>query len=165
VPSFEFASAGRIVFGRGCSDRVPGLCKELGATRVLVVTGATPTRASPLLAALRSAGLHADVFAAPGGGEPTLDTAAAGVAAGRALAADCVVGFGGGSALDLAKAVLAAVGSDKRIDLDETFTPAAVRVRRSSCARLREAFELGPFTELAQGLPATVAWSRDALSA
>lgn len=107
VPSFEFASAGRIVFGRGCSDRVPGLCKELGATRVLVVTGATPTRASPLLAALRSAGLHADVFAAPGGGEPTLDTAAAGVAAGRALAADCVVGFGGGSALDLAKAVAA----------------------------------------------------------
>ena len=67
--------------------------------------------------------------------------------------------------LDLAKAVLAAVGSDKRIDLDETFTPAAVRVRRSSCARLREAFELGPFTELAQGLPATVAWYRDALSA
>ena len=103
---FEFASAGKIVFGRGTVSRVPSLVAELGGTRVLVVVGQSPSRAAPLVAALRSAGLEATVFCC-GGGEPTLDSAAAGVAAGRAAKADLVVGFGGGTAVDLGKAVAA----------------------------------------------------------
>ena len=102
--TFEFATAGRIVFGRGTARRLPELCRERGG-RVFAVTGAHPERFEPVWADLRSAGLEVGFF--PVAGEPTVETIRHGAAAARAFRAERVLGLGGGGAVDAAKAVAA----------------------------------------------------------
>jgi alcohol dehydrogenase class IV len=101
---FEFATATRIVFGAGTVREVAPEAARLGR-RPLVVTGGSPGRADPLVEALRANGLAPATFAVPG--EPTVALVAEGVRQARAAGCDVVVGFGGGSALDAAKAVAA----------------------------------------------------------
>ena len=105
---FEFATAGRIVVGAGRSAELPGVLAGLGS-RVLVCTGADPARHENLLAGL---GLPAAVFGVEG--EPTAELARAGAAAAREHGADMIVAIGGGSVIDLGKAVamLLANGGD-----------------------------------------------------
>jgi alcohol dehydrogenase class IV len=105
---FEFATAGRIVAGLGRAAELPGVLAGLGS-RVLVCTGADPARHASLLA---DVGLPAAVF--PVAGEPTAELARAGVAAAREHGADVVAAIGGGSVVDLGKAVamLLANGGD-----------------------------------------------------
>ena len=99
MPTFEFATAGRIVFGEGTLCQVPAAAASMGR-RALLVTGASPDRAAPLLKALQSAHISAVPFCVPG--EPTLDLI-------RSAPRDCdlVIAFGGGSALDAGKAIAA----------------------------------------------------------
>ena len=106
--AFEFATAGRIMAGAGRAAELPGVLAGLGS-RVLVCTGANPARHASLLAGL---GLPAVVF--PVAGEPTVELARAGVAAAREHGADVIVAVGGGSVIDLGKAVamLLANGGD-----------------------------------------------------
>jgi alcohol dehydrogenase class IV len=99
---FEFATAGRIVFGPGTLQDAGGIAAGLGA-RPLVVTGRTPDRARPLLALLAERGADPAVFAVDG--EPDVEIVRLGTAFARAERCDCVVGFGGGAALDAAKAI------------------------------------------------------------
>src|ERR1035437_8930204 len=96
---FEFATAGRILFGEGTLRQVPAAAACLGRC-ALLVTGASPDRAAPLRKALEAAHLSTILFAVPG--EPTLDLI-------RTAPRDCdfVIAFGGGSALDAAKALAA----------------------------------------------------------
>jgi alcohol dehydrogenase class IV len=105
---FEFGTAGRIIFGAGRSAELAEVLAGLGS-RVLVCTGANPGRHAGLLAEL---GLPAEVF--PVAGEPTVELAAAAVAAAREHGADVVAAIGGGSVIDAAKAVavLLANGGD-----------------------------------------------------
>jgi len=105
---FEFATAGRIVAGRGRAAELPGVLAGLGS-RVLVCTGANPARHASLLAGL---GMPAAVFGVAG--EPTAELARSGVAAAREHGADVVAAIGGGSVIDLGKAVamLLANGGD-----------------------------------------------------
>lgn len=100
--NFEFATAGRIVFGPGCLTSALGAVPEYG-TRALVVTGSHTERASRLVARLAELGVPCSVQSVSG--EPKIETALELVARGSDFAADLVVGFGGGSALDAAKAV------------------------------------------------------------
>ena len=108
VTGFEFATAGRILAGPGRAAELPGVLAGLGS-RVLVCTGANPERHASLLAGL---GLPAAVF--PVAGEPTAGLARAGVAAAREHGADVIAAIGGGSVIDLGKAVamLLANGGD-----------------------------------------------------
>jgi len=105
---FEFATAGRIMAGAGRAAELPGVLAGLGS-RVLVCTGANPARHASLLAGL---GLPAAMF--PVAGEPTAGLARAGVAAAREHGADVIAAIGGGSVIDLGKAVamLLANGGD-----------------------------------------------------
>jgi alcohol dehydrogenase class IV len=101
---FEFATATRIVFGPGTLREAGGLARALGA-RALVVTGRNPHRAAGLLSTLESAGVGAAVFSIPG--EPRTDDVTNGVQRAREHQCDLVIGFGGGSAIDAAKAIAA----------------------------------------------------------
>jgi alcohol dehydrogenase class IV len=102
---FEFATAGKILAGAGRAAELPGVVAGLGS-RVLVCTGADPARHGGLLAGL---GLPAVVFTVAT--EPTVDLARAGVAAAREHGADVVAAVGGGSVLDLGKAVAMLLGN------------------------------------------------------
>jgi alcohol dehydrogenase class IV len=105
MTAFEFATAGRIVFGPGRAAELPGILAGLGS-RVLVCTGADPARHAALLAGL---GLPAAVF--PVAGEPTIELAQAGAGAGREHSADVVAAIGGGSVIDTAKAIAMLLGN------------------------------------------------------
>jgi alcohol dehydrogenase class IV len=105
---FEFATATEIVFGRG---RVAELGKRalVFGRRALLVTGSRPERHAELLAALRDAGLSLTLLTVPG--EPTTDLTRRGVDTARAAEVELVIGLGGGSALDAAKAIAALVSN------------------------------------------------------
>jgi alcohol dehydrogenase class IV len=101
---FEFATATRIILGTGTLREAGPLARELGS-RALVVTGANPARAEPLLALLREHGIASTTFAVPG--EPEMETVQQGVALARQENCGLVISFGGGSTLDGGKAIAA----------------------------------------------------------
>lgn len=100
--TFEFATASRVVFGPGTFKQAGVIAQQLGR-RALVVTGKSASRAERLVQQLAAAGVAAEGF--PITGEPTTDAVRAGVERARAAGCDCVVAFGGGSAIDGAKAI------------------------------------------------------------
>lgn len=111
MTSFEFASAGRIVFGEGSSESVSEWAAMYGH-RALVVAGRDPRRAEWLVESLRRR--SAEVVLLCVDGEPDVTFVAGGAELARRRGADVVIGIGGGSALDAAKAVatLATNGGD-----------------------------------------------------
>jgi alcohol dehydrogenase class IV len=101
--SFEFATATQIVFGRGCFDGLGPRVAALG-NRALVVTGSQPER-TPVVERLEAEGI--EVATCSISTEPTTAVAREGVALAREAACEVVVGVGGGSVLDGAKAIAA----------------------------------------------------------
>lgn len=101
---FEFATATRIVFGAGAAGQLAPIAQGLGH-RALVVTGQSPTREQHLIDRLMDQGLEPTSFAAPP--EPSVTTARDGVALARAQNCDVVIAIGGGSAIDVGKAIAA----------------------------------------------------------
>lgn len=109
---FEFATATRILFGSGAVKQLPSLAGEFGR-RVLVVTGGNPEWSAERLAALADAGLECTQFTVPR--EPTVSIAREGASLARRC--ELVIGLGGGSVIDAAKAV-AALASNSGEPLD-----------------------------------------------
>ena len=101
VIQFEFATASGIVFGSGSRHQLPELARPYG-NRALLVTGRNSGRAAPLIAALNRVGISSVPFAVEG--EPTLHTVRGGAETAR-RGCDFVLGLGGGSAMDAAKAI------------------------------------------------------------
>lgn len=66
---------------------------------------------------------------------------------------------------DLAVAILELSSSPKALQVETDFAPAAVRARRSTAARVKEAFGIEAFTPLREGLEPTIAWYREQLHA
>src|SRR5436190_9628883 len=101
---FEFATAAQIIFGPGGLAEVGPVARGFGA-RALIVTGKRMERAARLIELLRTSGVHSTTF--PIASEPTTDDIVRGTAHARAANCDLVIGFGGGAALDAAKAISA----------------------------------------------------------
>jgi alcohol dehydrogenase class IV len=106
IRRWEFATATEIVFGPGSRHILPDRIAREGG-RALIVTGRGTGRTEALVDAVRLAGVEVTVW--PLGHEPTLDDARTGTQLAAERAVEVVVGIGGGSAIDLAKAVAALV--------------------------------------------------------
>ena len=109
--AFEYTAPPRIVFGPGTLRQAGPLARAWGVN-ALVVTGGHPGRAKPLLELLAADGVAATVFPVPA--EPTTDLVRQGVELALQKNSEMVIGFGGGSPLDAAKAIaiLATNGGD-----------------------------------------------------
>ncbi|HZT32274.1 MAG TPA: iron-containing alcohol dehydrogenase [Bryobacteraceae bacterium] len=92
---FDFATAGRILFGDGALRAVAEAAAAMGI-RALIVTGSSPRAA---------VGVAGPAFAIPG--EPTVDLIRRGAAYARGESCDHVIAIGGGSAIDAGKALAA----------------------------------------------------------
>ena len=108
--SFDLTLPTDIRVGAGRAAEAPEVVAGWGARRVLLVTGRSTERAGFLVDALNGRGIATSTYAVAG--EPTLQVVRDGM--GAAAGCDAVIGVGGGSALDVAKAVavLAVSGAD-----------------------------------------------------
>ena len=106
-----------IRFGAGRIAELPDACRALGMQRPLLVTD-PGLAALPMIAAAvkscRRAGLGCEVYADVQG-NPVEANVSGGVAVYRSGRHDGVIAFGGGSALDAAKAIALMVGQDRSI--------------------------------------------------
>jgi alcohol dehydrogenase class IV len=99
---FEFATAGRIIFGQGTHEETGSLAGEFGK-RALVVHGSKAARTKPLLASIDAANIEYSCFEVRD--EPTVEQIADGVNQAHLAESEIVIGFGGGSVIDSAKAI------------------------------------------------------------
>jgi len=106
VDTFEFFSVGRIVFGRGTFARIGELAAELGHA-AMVVTNAGERGDGGVVDRLFELLADADVGSGfmRQRGEPSIDDVDRAVEIARRDGCDIVIALGGGSAIDLAKAV------------------------------------------------------------
>lgn len=105
----DLALPSRIRFGPGTLPEAATAARSLGR-HALVVTGRDPARAGRLLEMLREASLAVTTCAITH--EPTTDDLRHAVSTARAAGCDLAIGFGGGAALDAAKAIAALLAND-----------------------------------------------------
>jgi alcohol dehydrogenase class IV len=102
---WEFATAGRILFGAGTRRQLAATARGLGS-RALLVSGRHLANDSALMSLDIDLGqIAAGRFVVEG--EPTTDMVGDGVRAYQAGTCDVVIGIGGGSVIDAAKAIAA----------------------------------------------------------
>lgn len=106
ITTFSFPT--RIIFGVGATRQVPGCLEENGVHRPLVVTDPGLRAAPPfkaVVSALQGGGVHYEVFDGvhPNPVEEDVVKAAETY---RSAGCDSVIGLGGGSAIDVAKATV-----------------------------------------------------------
>lgn len=105
---FSYHMPADLRFGRGLADKIGDICKEISGENVLVVTGTGSTKRSGLLdrvlASLKAAGLGAAVFDKVTQ-NPLTTTVYEGVELAKAEGCGVILGVGGGSIMDAAKAI------------------------------------------------------------
>lgn len=105
---FSYHMPADLRFGRGLADKIGDICKEIGGENVLVVTGTGSTKRSGLLDrvldSLKAAGLGAAVFDKVTQ-NPLTTTVYEGVELAKADGCGVILGVGGGSIMDAAKAI------------------------------------------------------------
>ncbi len=118
MSNFSFETPPRVICADGESERLGDLLREFGVSRPLVVTDRGIVEAGllePMLARLRTLGLDVTVFADVLA-DPPASCVEAAVALALATRADGVIGFGGGSSLDVAKLVALLSRSGETLD-------------------------------------------------
>lgn len=101
---FDFSTAARIRFGAGVFQEAGRYARELGS-KTFVACGSDPARNALLEELLNEQGVEAVFFQVQG--EPTVPEVESGTRLALREGCELVIGFGGGSAIDTAKAVAA----------------------------------------------------------
>lgn len=104
---FTFSVPQNIVVGRGSLAKLPALAKELGGTHGFIISGPHLYKMGLVEKCadnLKNAGLWCDIFAETEG-NPSVETVERATAAFQASGADFIIALGGGSPMDVAKAV------------------------------------------------------------
>ena len=109
---FEFATATRIIFGPGVLKDVAPAAKEFGQ-RVLIVAGKSTRQGATLNRLLSDHGLA--TWTLTSSGEPDIASAESGARMARAERIELVVSIGGGSVIDLGKAIAAITTNEGNI--------------------------------------------------
>ena len=104
MSGFDLALPRRVMFGRGRAGELPGLLAQFGRN-ALLCTGRDPSRHGNLLGEIDP------VAVVTVGREPTVDDVRAATGQARTVGAEAVVAVGGGSVLDLGKAVAVLLGN------------------------------------------------------
>lgn len=104
--NFTLTMPRKIWFGRGEFARLPAIAAELGRCALIVCGASQRRRAEELVVTLQAAGVSSVVYGEVVG-EPTPDHVQAAAALAREARCDVVIGLGGGSAMDAAKATAA----------------------------------------------------------
>ena len=110
--AFEFFNIPRILFGRGQAARIGETAAKLGRSCLVVYNGGERGGGGAVdrvCESLDAAGPSTHLFRQRG--EPTIADVERGVAAGREFDCDVLVGVGGGSAIDAAKAMAGILGN------------------------------------------------------
>ena len=105
--SFSFTIPQNIVVGAGSLKRLPELAKNLKKSKAYIISGPHLERIGMVdkcREALKAAGIESDAFTQTEG-NPSTDTVAKAANGFKSSKADFIVAFGGGSPLDVAKAV------------------------------------------------------------
>ena len=110
--NFEFATASRIIFGPGSLGHSGALAGKMGR-HAFVITGKARQRCQRLLGLLDAHGVVYSCFSVAE--EPTVDLVAQAVEQARTAGCDMVIGMGGGSVLDTAKAVAALLANGGQV--------------------------------------------------
>jgi len=106
---FEFSTATRIIFGKGKFHESIPLFASMGR-RAFVIAGSTNSRIIDFLEQLKNLKVDYNTFNVSG--EPTVDLLSIAIEQARQRQCDFVVGIGGGSVLDTAKAVAALLANE-----------------------------------------------------
>jgi alcohol dehydrogenase class IV len=101
---FEFATATRVIFGAGKLKEVGPIAANIGQY-ALIVEGGNADRSLPLRLVLEAAGIGYSTLEIRG--EPAIEDIVRGVRKVREANCDLIIGFGGGSVVDSAKAIAA----------------------------------------------------------
>lgn len=107
MQAFTFSTTRTLIHEPGSVARLAELCQQQGADRILLVTDAGISKAGLLeraLPGLEAAGVETAIFDRVEA-DPADSTILAAVAAARQHNAGAVIGFGGGSSMDVAKLV------------------------------------------------------------
>lgn len=123
MPGFEFATTHRVLVKAGTAGRLPGLCQERGASRVLLVTD-PGIRSTPLLGpveeSFREAGMPLAIFDQVSA-DPADSIVLEAARQAKEAQADLIVGFGGGSSMDVAKLVALLAHPDASQQLSDIY--------------------------------------------
>jgi len=112
-----YAQLAPVLFGNGTSRQAGKKAKELGMTKVLLVTDkgvAGAGHAEKVAKVIRDEGIEVEIWEQVETDCPDY-TVVAGAAKGREKAVDGIIGLGGGSALDTAKAIAAVIPNGDQV--------------------------------------------------
>jgi alcohol dehydrogenase class IV len=104
--NFEFATATRIIFGNRSAEKLPDLISSIG-NNILLVTGKNTDRAETVLSKIQKRDCKVEIYCVET--EPTTTVIDEGINIARVEGCNLIVGIGGGSVIDSAKAIAAMV--------------------------------------------------------
>lgn len=114
--SITFLQPNRLTFGADCLTEAIAYLAALPSRRIHIVHSSSLTAVVERIQHdLLAAGCTPTTYRVPAG-EPTITVFNAALDRARAVAPSCILGIGGGSALDLAKLLAAFVRSDQRVE-------------------------------------------------